>query len=264
MAASNEQEIKACCANFYQNDLVRTVMGGVFHPGGLDLTRHLGEIVGLTLADHCLDVACGQGRSAVYLAEQFGCRVSGVDYGEVNVESSRVHAAEKGMDGLTGFHQGDAEGLPFPDGEFDAVISECSFCTFHDKATAAREMARVARPRGRLGLTDMTVNSPLPDDIQHLLAWVACVTGAATPNEYVKTLRTAGWTDFVIEDQSAALLDMVADIRHRLLAIAFAVALGKVDLGGLDVKEGKRLAKRALELVEDGTVGYTLITAVKG
>ena len=46
-------------------------------------------------------------------------------------------------------------------------------------------------------------------------------------------------------------------------AIAFAVALGKVDLGGLDVEEGNRLAKRALELVDDGTVGYTLITAVR-
>ena len=264
MSESNGQEIKACCANFYQGDLVQMVMGGVFHPGGLDLTRHLGEMAGLTAADHCLDVACGQGRSAVYLAEQFGCRVTGVDYGEVNIEASRVHAAEKGMVRLTEFRQGDAEGLPFPDGVFDAVISECSFCTFPDKATAAREMARVVRSGGRLGITDMTVNRPLPDDIQDLLAWVACVTGAAAPDEYVRTMRTAGWTNFVVEDQRTALIGMVADIRHRLLAIALAVALGKVDLGGLDVEEGKRLAKRALELVDDGTIGYTLITAVRG
>ena len=264
MAVSNEQEIKACCANFYQNDLVRMVMGGVFHPGGLDLTRHLGEMVGLTAADRCLDVACGQGRSTVHLAEQFGCRITGVDYGEVNIEDSRVHAAEKAMVRLTEFRQGDAEGLPFPDGQFDVVISECSFCTFADKSTAAREMARVVRPGGRLGLTDMTVNRPLPDDIQHLLSWVACVTGAAAPDEYVGTLQSAGWTDFVVEDQRSALLGMVADIRHGLLAIAVAVALGKVDLGGFDVEEGKRLAKRVLELVEAGTVGYTLITAVRG
>jgi hypothetical protein len=124
-------------------------------------------------------------------------------------------------------------------------------------------MARVLKPGGRLGLTDMTVDGTLPDDVQSLLAWVACVAGADTRKEYVATLQAAGFADFVIEDQRDALLDMVGDVRRRLLGIELAVGLGKLSLADLDLAEGKRLARRAVELIEDGVVGYALITARK-
>jgi ubiquinone/menaquinone biosynthesis C-methylase UbiE len=260
---TNDRQIKVYCATFYQSDLVRMLLGDVFHPGGLALTRHLGEMIGLGLGDRVLDVACGRGASAVHLAEQFGCYVTGLDYGPENVAAAQAHAATKGVAHLTTFRQGDAEGLPFDDEVFEAVISECSFCTFPDKATAAAEMARVLGSGGRLGLTDMTVSGPLPYDIQSLLAWVACVAGAGTPEDYVATLREAGFADFTLEDQRGALLEMVSDVRRKLLGIELAVGLGKLDLGKLDLSEGKRLARRAVELIEDGSVGYTLITARK-
>jgi len=166
---------------------------------------------------------------------------------------------------LTSFRQGDAEGLPFDDGAFDAVISECSFCTFPSKSEAASEMARILRHGGRLGLTDMTVSGRLPEDTlcESLLAWVACVAGAGTPEEYVTTLQTAGFADFGIEDRRDALLDMVSDVQRRLLGVELAAGLGKLSLEDLNLDEGKRLARRAVELIEDGTVGYTLITARK-
>jgi len=119
------------------------------------------------------------------------------------------------------------------------------------------------QPGGRLGLTDMTVSGLLPDDIQTLLAWVTCVAGAGAPEDYMATLREAGFTDFTVEDQRGALLEMVNDVRRKLLGVELAAGLGKMDLGNLDLSEGKRLARRAIELIEDGTVGYTLITARK-
>jgi ubiquinone/menaquinone biosynthesis C-methylase UbiE len=255
------REIKICCATFYESDLVRIFLGDILHPGGLALTEHLGKVIGLNPDDRVLDVACGRGASAVHLAETFGCHVTGLDYGAENVAAAIALAADRGVAHLTAFRQGDAEGLPFDDGAFDALISECSFCTFPDKSTAAEEMARVLRQGGRLGLTDMTVSGPLPEDLESLLAWVACVAGAATPEEYVATLRTAGFTDFTLEDQRHALLELVDEIRRRLLGVELAVGLGKLDLGDLDLSEGKRLARRAVELIEDGVVGYTLIAA---
>jgi SAM-dependent methyltransferase len=292
---TTDREIKICCATFYQSDIVRMLLGDVFHPGGLALTRHLGEVIGLDPSDRVLDVACGRGASAVHLAEHFGCHVTGLDYGPENIAAAQAHAVDKGVTHLTAFRQGDAEGLPFDSGSFDAVISECSFCTFPDKATAAAEMARVLRcpepldfpfdpstllraglaqgraqdrpaeghSGGRLGLTDMTVSGPLPDDVQSLLAWVACVAGAGTPEDYTATLRKAGFTDFIVEDQRDALLGMVSDIRRKLLGVELAAGLGKLDLGDLDLSEGKRLARRAVELIEGGVVGYTLIAAIK-
>jgi arsenite methyltransferase len=164
---------------------------------------------------------------------------------------------------LTAFRQGDAERLLFDDASFDALISECSFCTFPDKTSAATEMARVLRPNGRLGLTDVTVSGAVPEDLQSLLAWVACVAGAATTDEYVATLKQAGFDGFVVEDRSGNLLKLVNGLRKKLLAVELAVRLGKLDLGDLDLEDGKRLARRAVELIESGTVGYTLIGAAE-
>lgn len=262
MIDKNEgREVKICCATFYQSDLVRMLLGDVLHPGGLDLTCHLGEVIGLGQKDCVLDIACGRGVSAVYLAKHFGCHVTGLDYGAENIATAEAHASTQGVSRLTTFCQGDAEGLPFEDDVFDVVISECSFCTFTNKGRAASEMARVLRPDGRLGLTDVTVSGSLPKDIQSMLAWVACVAGATTPEVYLSQLQEAGFTSFSIEDQQDALLEMVNDVQRKLLGVELAIGLGKLDLGEFDLSEAKRLARRAAELIENGQIRYTLIAA---
>ncbi len=126
----NNQEIKLCCATFYQSDLVRALLGDVFHPGGLDLTYHLGTVMGLKATDRVLDIASGRGASAVHLAKHFNCHVTGLDFGFENISAAQELASDQGVSHLTVFHQGDAEKLPFDDNSFDAVISECSFVHF--------------------------------------------------------------------------------------------------------------------------------------
>ncbi|HEV56367.1 MAG TPA: hypothetical protein ENN87_02575 [Phycisphaerales bacterium] len=59
------------------------------------------------------------------------------------------------------------------------------------------------------------------------------------------------------------MLDMVTDVRRKLLGVELAAGLGRLDLGDLDLSEGRRLARRAVELIEGGVVGYTLIKAGK-
>ena len=261
MDKAKDREIKVCCATFYESDLVRVFLGDVLHPGGLVLTERLGTVRGLGPDDRVLDVACGRGTSAVHLAERFGCHVTGLDYGAENVAAAQALAVDRGIPRLTTFRQGDAELLPFDDATFDAVISECSFCTFPDKSTAAAEMARVIRPGGRLGLADITVSGTLPEDLQTLLSWVACVAGAATAEEYVAILRAAGFVGFTVENHRKALVELVNNVRRKLLGVELAVGLGKLDLGDLDLSEGKRLARRAVDLIDSGMVGYILITA---
>ena len=261
---AQSREIKVCCAAFYQSDLVRVLLGDVLHPGGLDLTRHLGEAIGLGPGDRVLDVACGRGASAIHLAQHFGCHVVGLDYGTDNVAAARARAAECDVVHLTEFGPADAEGIPCPGGTFDALISECSFCTFPDKGTVAVEMARVLGPGGRLGLTDVTVTGSLPHDIQNLLAWVACVAGAGAPEDYVRTLQGAGFVGFTLEDQSDALWEMATDVRRKLLGFELAAGLGQIDLEDIDWAEAQRTARRVVELIETQALGYTLITATKG
>jgi len=257
------REIKTCCATFYQSDVVRLLLGNILHPGGLELTGYLGTVIGLRGEDKVLDIACGRGASVMYLAKRFGCHVTGLDYGQDNMLSAQNHASLEEVSHLTAFRKGDAEGLPFEDGSFDAIISECSFCTFPDKTTAAQEMVRVLRGHGRLGMTDVTINGPLPEDIQSLLGWVACLAGAGSPELYVSILRDAGFTEFIVEDKRDSLLEMVNDLRHKLLGIEMAVSLGKLNLGDFDLSEVKSLAQRALELIQNGAISYTLFKAHK-
>jgi SAM-dependent methyltransferase len=255
------REIKMCCATFYQSDLARMLLGDVLHPGGLELTGYLGTVTGLKSEDRVLDVACGRGTSVVYLAKRFGCHVTGLDYGQDNITAAESHAATESVAHFTAFKEGDAEGLPFKDGSFDVVFSECSFCTFPDKTRAAQEMARVLRRHGRLGITDVTINCPLPEDIQSLLAWVACLTGAGSPELYVSILKDAGFTEFIVEDKRDSLLEMANDVRRKLLGMELAIGLGKLNLGDFDVGEIKHLAQRTLELIQNGTISYKLFKA---
>src|SRR5205823_12263086 len=68
-------ELKSCCANLYETDVARLLLGDSFHPGGLALTERLGQLLRLCPDDVVLDVAAGRGTSAVHLAKLFGCRV---------------------------------------------------------------------------------------------------------------------------------------------------------------------------------------------
>ena len=119
------------------------------------MTAQLGRMLGLTPSSRVLDVACGKGTTAVFLAKEFGCYVLGVDYGDQNVEAARSLAQAEHVDARVQLERSDAENLPFLEESFDAVICECAFCTFPDKATAAREFFRVLRRGGRVGISDL-------------------------------------------------------------------------------------------------------------
>ena len=88
----NDTELKTCCAAVYQSDFARMLLGDSLHPGGLPLTERLGNLLTLSPLDHVLDVACGRGESAIFLATRFGCRVTGIDFGQTNVADATLRA----------------------------------------------------------------------------------------------------------------------------------------------------------------------------
>jgi ubiquinone/menaquinone biosynthesis C-methylase UbiE len=185
----------------------------------------------------------------------------GVDFGSQNVleAASRARAAQ--IDGLVSFVQGDAERLDFPDGDFDAVICECAFCTFPDKQAAAAEFARVLRPGGQVGMSDLTRSGPLPEDLKGLLAWIACIADARPVEEYAGYLETAGFNVTTVEPHDNAVAEMARDVQGRLLGIELMVKLKKLDLPGTDLDQAKHLARAAGKAIQQGLLGYSLIVA---
>lgn len=101
-----------------------------------------------------LDVACGSGTVALVAARRY-CEVAGIDYVPALVDRARQRAQIEGY--AVDFRVGDAQELPFPDATFDAVVSVYGVQFAPDQAQAARELLRVCRPGGAIGLT-----SPMP------------------------------------------------------------------------------------------------------
>jgi arsenite methyltransferase len=257
---STPAEIKACCAASYGSDAVALLLGESYHPGGLALTRRLADRLRLRGGRRVLDVAAGPGVTARLLAADHDVLVDGVDLAESTVERARDAVDPRGR---VRFHVGDAERLPLPDGTFDAVVCECAFCTFPNKATAAAEYARVLRPGGRVGITDVTVSAGgLPAELTTLAAWVACIADARPLTEYSAILDRAGLRTVHTERHDEAIERMIDEIDARLSLLRMTAPARLAD-AGVDVPAVLRYTSLARQAVADGLIGYALLVAEK-
>lgn len=260
--AASAEEVKACCASTYQRDAVALILGESYHPGGLDLTRRLARALGLRPGQRVLDVASGPGTTALLLAAEFGVEVVGVDLGDRAVADATVRAANQGLADRVRFQVGDAERLPLEDASVDAVVCECAFCTFPDKPTAAAEMARVLRPGGKVGITDVALDTRrLHVELSTLAGWVACLADARTVEDYVELLACAGLHVTLHESHDDALARMIELIDARLVAFRMAKLPA---LAGIDFDLARERTALAAGAVRDGVAGYTLLVAEKG
>ena len=255
-------QVKQCCARLYESELVTRLLGDSFHPGGAALTRRLGEMLCLTSGSCVLDAASGKGTSAMLIAQQFGCSVVGVDLSAQNVERAAAEVDRLGLAHRVRFEVGDAERLPLDEGSIDAVICECAFCTFPDKPAAAREFARVLKPGGRVGLSDITRAPGPPGELADLMAWIACLADARPADSYGAWLTAAGFTNVVVE-RDDALAEMIRGIGTRLFATEVLAGLEKIDLAGIDLAAAKRVTRQALTAVAAHRLGYAIVCASK-
>jgi len=119
------------------------------------------QIVGEQLAEACdlrtdervLDVAAGNGNVSLAAARR-GCRVTSTDYVAALLDRGAERAAAERLS--IEFQAADVEALPFADASFDAVVSTFGVMFAPDHAKSSKEMARVCRPGGRIGLANWT------------------------------------------------------------------------------------------------------------
>jgi arsenite methyltransferase len=259
LGADNAAHVKQCCARLYESELVSRLLGDSFHPGGAALTEWLGRALGLTPGSVVLDAASGAGTSAVLIAQRFECAVVGIDLSAQHVNRAAAEVDRLGLAHRIRFDVGDAERLPVEDASVDAVICECAFCTFPDKAAAAREFARVLKPGGRLGLSDITREPGAADELADLMAWIACLADARPAEAYASCLVAAGFRDVAIERHDEALAEMVRGIGARLFASEILAGLDKIDLAGIDIAAARRLARQALTAIAERRLGYAIV-----
>ena len=263
---SEPEDVKSCCTKFYETDLVSKFLGDSFHPGGVELTVHLGERLGLKEDMKVLDVACGSGTSAITLAQKFGCHVTGIDLSEKNLAKAREKAKEAGLEDSLEFVKSDAERIQFPDKLFDAVICECALCTFPDKKTAVSEIFRVLKKGGKAGITDVVIEGELPEDLKNIFFQVACIAGAESDKGYRKLLSEGGFTQIEIEDHSHTVQGLMETAEKLMRSWDLIDMLCGCDIEsvfGISKERARDLIDSGLAELEKGSIGYGLFIGVK-
>lgn len=255
------EEVKACCTAAYDHDAVALILGDSYHPGGLALTRHLAATLGLRTGEHVADIASGPGTTAFLLAAEYGVAVDGIDLSETAVAAANAKAVAAGLADRLVFRIGDAERLPLADSSVDAVICECALCTFPDKEAATTEMARILRPGGRVGITDVTLDTArLDPELASLAGWVACIADARPMSDYRGHLERAGLEVTRTEAHDHALAKMIETIDARLVAYRM---LDAPALAGIDIDAVRQKVAIAARAVADRVAGYSLLVAHK-
>ncbi|MDD5628287.1 MAG: arsenite methyltransferase [Elusimicrobia bacterium] len=147
--------------------------------------------------DAVLDLGSGAGKDVFLAARQVGAsgRVIGVDMTPEMLALARRNQEKLGL-GNVEFRKGTIEELPLEDASVDIVISNCVINLSPDKPKVFREAFRVLRPGGRLVVSDIVLQKPLPPKLkadQGLYA--ACIAGALLRKDYLRAVRDAGFPE---------------------------------------------------------------------
>jgi arsenite methyltransferase len=152
-----------------------------------------------------LDLGSGAGFDAFLAAREVGDagRVIGIDMTPEMLDRARRNALVGGYRNVE-FREGRIEALPVEDESVDLVISNCVINLVPDKAAVYREVARVLRPGGRVVVSDVVLDAPLPEAVAgSVAALTGCVAGAAMREDYLRTVADAGLRDIEVADDKS-------------------------------------------------------------
>ena len=252
----------ACCAEFYSESWVQDILGESFHPGGKSLSSRLIHSLGLPPGTSVLDAACGIGTTTHLMARRFGLNAIGIDLSRENIDRARQNCTVPSAE--IDFACGPVDSLPYEDASFDAVICECAVSTFVNQSEVLAEFNRVLKPGGMLGISDMALEGTLPEEIASQMAPWTCLTKARSVQDYQRLFLESGFTAVEYVDESAALNQLVADLKRKLLAAGLGKALGAINGEHLSIGDARRLLKSATQLIDDGTIQYCRMVYSKG
>jgi arsenite methyltransferase len=178
-------------------------------------------VVDLHEGERVLDLGSGGGIDVLLSARRVGLtgRAIGLDMTDEMLALAQRNAAEAGLTNVE-FLKGHIESIPLPDASVDVVISNCVVNLALDKPSVFREIARVLRPGGRVGITDIVAEDTLgPQERAERGSYAGCIAGALSMTEFEAGLRAAGLVDVSVTPTHA-----VADGMHSAIIRATRAA----------------------------------------
>ena len=192
-----------------------------FHARGLPATVELADRLPIKAGQRILDIGCGLGGPARYIAQRFQCNVRGLDITEPFVEAANKLTALVRMQDKVQIELGDGQHLPYPDSEFDGAYTQHVTMNVADRLRFFAEAYRVLKPGAFFALTEHGLG---PKGNPHYpVPWSADGTGAylVTPSETRALMENSGFKDLVIEDTGAKYVE------------GYKIAIDKAEKGAL-------------------------------
>ena len=185
-------------------------------PSGSNLGLGCGNptaLASIKAGETVLDLGSGAGFDCFLASNKVGPegRVIGVDMTVEMVARARDNASKGGYKNVE-FRQGEIENLPVEDSTIDVIISNCVINLVPNKDKAFKEAFRVLKPGGRLMVSDIVLLKKLPDFVKDSIeAYVGCIAGAATKDRYLGAIKSAGFGDVTVIDETVFPLDCMTN-----------------------------------------------------
>jgi len=215
-------------------------------PEGANLGLGCGNplaLASLKKGETVLDLGSGAGFDCFLASARVGAegRVIGVDMTPEMLQRARDNARKGGYSNVE-FRLGEIENLPAADGSVDIVISNCVINLSPDKPRVFREVFRVLKPGGRMMISDIVLLKPLPEAIaQSIEAYVGCIAGADLKERYLNKIRSAGFRDVRVVEESVFPIDGAIE-----------------DFVTKDVMKELKLSKPSLKSLSNSVVSVTV------
>lgn len=173
-----------------------------FHIGGRTATIHAVGKMSLGPNDHVLDVGCGIGGAARFIASEKGCRVTGIDLTPEFISTANILSTLTGLAGRVKFDIASALDMPFERHSFDAAISFHVAMNISQRTELYKEIFRVLKPGAMLCIYDVMKNND--DDLDFPLPWAATreTSFLTTLDEMIVLLNAAGFDVREVEDRT--------------------------------------------------------------
>jgi tocopherol O-methyltransferase len=163
----------------------------------------LAEAAGIAREDVVIDAGCGYGGSAMWLAEAYGCDVTGITLSPLQAAKGQRYVQERGLSDKVRIREGDYSDLGYKNGFFSVYWALESLVHAEDRKRVIAEANRVLKPDGRIAIAEYTLRSGLsPSEKSYLMPWLNgwAMPGLLTREEYAKHLEEGGFMDIQIRD----------------------------------------------------------------
>ncbi len=208
--------VSSCCG-----EVPRTLLDGRTLPQDL-AGASLGcgapiDAAALQPGETVVDLGSGAGLDIFFAADRVGPvgRAIGIDMTPEMIAKARTNAVRLGAANAE-FRLGEIEHLPLPDASADVVISNCVINLLPDKRPAFTEAFRVLRPGGRMVISDIVADKPLPEEFRTAENWTACLGGAIPETDYLSLVAAVGFREIDVLTKRAYAADLFSITLHAV------------------------------------------------